>query len=209
MRAGVILAGGRSSRFGEDDKALADLDGVPMIRRVADQLTDAVDTLVVNCRPNQTRPLSEALSDYPLEVTVAEDAEPDRGPMTGIYTGLRATDAEYAVVVACDMPFVDPDFVEHLFERASGYEAAVPRLADGWFQTTQAVYRSRPMAAACEQALARGEQKIIEPLFDLDYVVVDETAVRSYAGLETFENVNTQDELEAAEERLRNRVSDE
>jgi molybdopterin-guanine dinucleotide biosynthesis protein A len=203
MRAGLVLAGGRSTRFGEGDKALARLDGVPMIRRVADRLTTVIDSLIVNCRPEQTGSLSAALADYPLEVTVAEDAEPDRGPMAGIRTGLQATDADYSVVVACDMPFVDPDFVEYLFERAAGHDAAVPRLGDGWFQTTQAVYRSRPMAEACERALARGEHRIVEPLFDLDYVVVDETAVETHASLETFENVNTQEELEAAEKRLR------
>ena len=174
-----------------------------MIRRVADRLVDAIDTVVVNCRPNQTRSLSKALTDYPLEVTMAEDAEPNRGPMAGIFTGLRATEAEYAVVVACDMPFVDPNFVEFLFERASGHDAAVPRLANGWFQTTQAVYRSRPMAEACERALDRGDNRIIEPLFELDYVVVDEAAVERCTGLETFENVNTKDELRIAEERLR------
>lgn len=203
MRAGVILAGGRSTRFGEADKAFAELAGVPMIRRVADRLTEVVDTLVVNCRADQTEPVRDVLADYPFGTTIAEDTEPDRGPMAGIRTGLRATDAEYAVVVACDMPFVDPTFVEHLFDRAAGHDAAVPRLDDGWYQTTQAVYRARPMAEACADALARGERRIVEPLFDLDFVVVDEAAVEAHSSLETFENVNTREELRAAEERIR------
>lgn len=43
---------------------------------------------------------------------------------------------------------------------------------------------------------------IIEPLFGLDYVVVPETEVREHADPETFENVNTREDLEAAARRL-------
>lgn len=208
MPTGVIVAGGRSTRFGDQDKATASLAGTPMIRRVADRLVDCVDALVVNCRPDQVAAIETALAGYPHRVTVAEDREPDQGPMAGIRTGLRAVDSEYAFVAACDMPFIDPLFVDYLFERAAGdqspdsHDAAVPRLGDEWFQTTHAVYRATPMADACDRALAEGEHKIIVPLFDLDYVVVDEPAVREHGSLETFENINTQAEFEAAADRL-------
>jgi molybdopterin-guanine dinucleotide biosynthesis protein A len=198
MPTGVILAGGRSTRFGDRDKAVAELAGTPMIRRVADRLVDAVDALVVNCRPEQVGALREALAGSPREVIFAEDERPDRGPMAGIMTGLRAAESPYAFVVACDMPFVDPRLVSHLFDRAAGRDAAVPRLGDRWFQTTHAVYRARPMAEACERALVRGEGKIIAPLFELDYAVVEEEEVLERADRRTFENVNTPEEFEAA-----------
>lgn len=234
MTAGIIIAGGRSTRFGDEDKAIADLGGVPMIRRVADRIEGVVDELVVNCRTEQTDSLAAALRGYGQPVQFAEDENPDRGPMAGILSGLRAVDATYAFVVACDMPFVDPALVEHLFERASGrdadelrssmsesetrerrsdavasesretefHDAAVPQLDDQWFQTTHAVYRAEPMAEACVAALERGEHKIIEALFELDYVVVTEDEVREYVSLDSFENVNTREEFEAAEARL-------
>ncbi|WP_101298177.1 molybdenum cofactor guanylyltransferase [Halegenticoccus soli] len=202
MRSAVVLAGGYSTRFGEADKAVAPLAGTPMIRRVADRLSSATDRLVVNCRREQEARLADALAGYPNPVTFALDPEPDRGPTAGIRTGLRAVDAEYAFVVACDMPFVDPDLVDYLFERAAGRDAAVPRIGDGWFQTTHAVYRARAMADACDAALARGESKVVAPLFDLDYVVVEEEEVRERASLDVFENVNTREELREAEARL-------
>lgn len=203
MAAGVIIAGGYSTRFGEGDKAIADLAGEPMIRRVAERLASAVDEVVVNCRSEQVVPLSEALKGYVYPLTFAEDPEPGQGPMAGIQTGLRAVDAEYAVVVACDMPFIDPALVDHLFDRAAGHDAAVPRTGDGWFQTTHAVYRASAMADACDAALERDEHKIIEPLFSLDYVVVEESEVRKISDLRTFENINTQAELEEAAEQFR------
>lgn len=202
MHTGVIIAGGRSTRFGDADKAVAELAGVPMIRRVADRLAGVVDELVVNCRADQRGAIAAALDGYEHPVAFALDEDPDRGPMAGIRTGLRAAAGEYAAVVSCDMPFVDPDFVEYLRGRAAGHDAAVPR-PDEWFQTTQAVYRATPMADACDEALARGESRIIEPLFELDYVVVDADEIRAHASADTFENLNTREEFDAAARRLR------
>jgi len=202
MPSGVILAGGRSTRFGERDKAVARLAGTPMIRRVADRIGDVVDELVVNCRPDQTPAIRSAMDGYPLAVRFAEDEKPDRGPVAGLRDGLRAARGTYAVVVACDMPFVEPALLEHLQERALGHEAAVPRLDDGWFQTTQAAYHAAAMADACDGALGRGDRRTVDALGDLDYVVVDETEVRRVAGVGSFENINTHEAFEAAADRL-------
>ncbi|SNR38221.1 molybdenum cofactor guanylyltransferase [Halorubrum vacuolatum] len=216
MTTGAIVAGGRSTRFGEADKSVAPLAGVPMIRRVANRLagTDdpippgagrasggdpVVDDLVVNCRADQREAIETALADVPLPVRWAIDEEPDLGPMAGIRNACRAAPSDYAFVVACDMPFVDPAFVATLFADAAGHDAAVPRLEDRWFQTTQAVYRADAMADACEQALARGDRKILDPLFELSYVVVDDATIRRRTEERTFENINTDDDLEAAE----------
>jgi molybdopterin-guanine dinucleotide biosynthesis protein A len=204
MRSAVIVAGGRSTRFGDADKAVADLAGVPMIRRVADRLEPVVDELVVNCRTDQREAIETALADFPLPVSFALDPETDEGPMAGIGTGLAACAGEYAVVVACDMPFVDAAVVKYLFGRAESedVDAAVPKLEDGWYQTTQAVYRADAMAAACEAALANGDRKILAPLEELAWVVVDEAAVAEHGDLGTFENLNTREEFEAAQERF-------
>ena len=202
MTAGVIVAGGRSTRFGDADKAVAELAGVPMVRRVADRLVERVDALVVNCRTDQRDAIAEALVGYPLPVAYAVDPDPDEGPMAGIRTGLRAVEGEYAFVCACDMPFLDPAVVDLLVERAAGHDAAVPKLDDGWYQTTHAVYRAEPMADACDRALARDEHKILAPLEQLDWVVVSEAAVRERGSVETFENLNTHEEFERAAERF-------
>lgn len=195
---GVVVAGGHSTRFGDRDKAVADLAGTPMIRRVADRIAEVVDRVVVNCRSEQVGPIREALAGFEPGVRFAEDPDPDLGPMAGIGTGLRAVDSQYAAVVACDMPFVDPTFLAYLAGRAAGHDAAVPQLDDEWYQTTQAVYRAEPMAEACDRALERGDRKIVAPLFELDYVVVGDAEIREHADPKTFENLNTGAEFEAA-----------
>ncbi|MFB6090092.1 MAG: molybdenum cofactor guanylyltransferase [Halobellus sp.] len=201
MRAVLVLAGGRSTRFGDRDKAVADLAGTPMIRRVVDRVVGIVDEVVLNCRSDQEDAIRAAFADADVDPTLAIDREPDAGPMAGIARGLEEVDAEYAFVVACDMPFVDPAFVEHLFERAEDHDAAVPR-PDEWFQTTQAVYRTEPMLAACRRALERDDSRIVAPLEDLDTVVLDRDEIERVSSMGTFENLNTHEEFERAVERL-------
>jgi len=217
MVSGAILAGGRSTRFGDADKSVAELAGVPMIRRVANRLAGAadpippgasrasggeavVDEVVVNCRPDQRDAIAAALEGLALPVQWAVDDEPDLGPVAGIRNACRAASSEYAAVVACDMPFVDPAFLDALVGDAAGRDAAVPRLDDDdWLQTTQAVYRTNAMAAACDRALARGDRKLLAPIDDLDRVVVDGETIRARTTERTFLNVNTRDDLAEAE----------
>jgi molybdopterin-guanine dinucleotide biosynthesis protein A len=202
MRSGVILAGGRSTRFGERDKAVVDLAGTPMIRRVANRIVDVVGELVVNCRPEQRQAIQDAMADYPLAVGYAEDETPDQGPMAGIRNGLATAEGEYAFVVACDMPFVESALADHLFARVQSHDAAVPRLDDEWLQTTQAVYHTDAMRRACDAALDSGARRIVVPLGELDYVVVEADDIQSVAPLDSFENVNTREEFETVRKRL-------
>ncbi|WP_280587477.1 molybdenum cofactor guanylyltransferase [Halorubrum sp. Boch-26] len=215
MTTGAIVAGGRSTRFGDRDKSVAELAGVPMIRRVANRLagTDdpvppgapraaggdpVVDDLVINCRPDQREAIAAAVEGVALPVTWALDDEPDLGPTAGIRNACRAAPSAYVAVVACDMPFVDPEFLASLRGDAAGHEAAVPRLDDRWLQTTQAVYQADAMAAACDRALARGDRKILAPLEELDRAVVGDETIRARTTERTFTNVNTSEELDEA-----------
>jgi molybdopterin-guanine dinucleotide biosynthesis protein A len=195
----VIVAGGRSTRFGERDKVLADLAGVPMVRRVAERLTN-VDELVVSCRADQTAAIEHALAG--MNVRYVEDPEPDGGPMVGVRAGLRALDADYAAVVAADMPLVDPTLLSHLFDRAAGHDAAVPR-HEGWLQPTQAVYRTDAMVEACAATLARGDRRLRAALSNIEYAVVDEAETREHTSSETFTNLNTRREFEVVAERFK------
>lgn len=216
MTSGAILAGGRSTRFGDADKSVVELGGVPMIRRVANRLagTDdpvppgadrasggesVVDDLVINCRPDQRDAIAAALDGVALPTRWALDDDVDLGPVAGVRNACRAAPGEYVAVVACDMPFVDPKFLGSLVADAADHDAAIPRLDDQWLQTTQAAYRADAMAAACDRALARGDRKLVAPLDELDWIPVDDATVRSRTTERTFTNVNTREELTEAE----------
>lgn len=208
--SGVVLAGGFSTRFGDEDKAIADLAGKPLIGYVVDALLEITDTIVVNCRADQREEIEAALEGELPERAALEfavDPVPDRGPVAGIRTGLEAVDHEYAAVVACDMPFCSPVLLELLAERAGGRDGAIVRLADGWFQPTQAVYRTDAMAGACADVLDSGGGRILRAIEAIDCVVLEEgdQALSTLAPetlSRTFESVDTRTELEQAARRL-------
>jgi molybdopterin-guanine dinucleotide biosynthesis protein A len=199
-RTGVIVAGGRSTRMGDRDKTVVDIAGTPMIRRVADRLFEATDELVVNCRADQREAIADALTG--LDPRFAIDEDPDRGPVAGIATGLRAVETSAAAVVACDLPLLDSELLEYLFGRADGHDAAVPKPSD-WFEPLHAIYRPEPMVDACETALAEGDVRVIEPLFSLDYVVVERADLLEHGSLDSFESVDTPEDVRDAAENLK------
>lgn len=203
MRTGVILAGGYSTRFGEADKAFSHIDGTPLTRHVADRLRPVIDTLVINAREDQHERFAKDMDGYPLEVIYAIDDVAGGGPVSGMATGLSAVPAGTALafVVACDMPFVEADLVDALFELAEAEAdvgAVVPTSSDGWHQVLHAVYRPAPTIDACRAAIARDERKVLAPLSRLHVRYVDPDELTQYGGERSFENVNTPGELEAA-----------
>lgn len=206
MRAGVILASGQSPPSGGREASVTPLAGIPVIRRVADRLTTVVDVLMVSCRDSQRGPIGVALARYELSYYLVVNPAPEERPTSGIRTALRGvereTDAEFTFVATRDMPFLDPELVDFLFERVQGHDAAIPR-ANGRHVTTHAVYRVGAMANACRRALARGETGRMAPLDSLDWVSVEESTLRSRGSAESLETVDTPEAFAAAERRLR------
>ncbi|WP_092902861.1 molybdenum cofactor guanylyltransferase [Halostagnicola kamekurae] len=197
----VVLAGGYSRRFDDGDKALAELEGTPMIRRVVDRIGAVTDDVVVNCRSDQRDSVEGALSGADATIRFAIDPVPDRGPVAGIHAGLEECEREYAAVVACDMPFVDPALIETLFDRARERDGAVVELESGWLQTTQAVYRTAAMARACAETMGAEDNRVLAALEKIDCVTLYERALEGI-DQRTFESIDTRESLRAAEKRV-------
>ncbi|MDI6025983.1 molybdenum cofactor guanylyltransferase MobA [Corticibacterium sp. UT-5YL-CI-8] len=110
--AGVILAGGRSSRMGGGEKGLLDLGGRTLLQHVADRLAPQVDTVALNSN-------GEPEFFVSLGVPVVADTLSDRqGPLAGVLTGMiwarsqnRFSDL---VTVTCDTPFFPADLTARL-----------------------------------------------------------------------------------------------
>ncbi len=199
MVAGVLVCGGRSTRFGDQDKVCTALDGTPLVRHVADRIAPVIDSLVVNCRRSQATCIENALTDYPHPTTYAYDDREDAGPLYGIGRGLTATDEDVAVVVACDMPFVDPDFLATMLHRLEGHDVVIPRHGEGnWYQPLQAAYRVSAMVSAVDRALEEGVERPIQPALSLDAVTIEAEELWQHADEHTFFNVNTRSDLQTA-----------
>jgi molybdopterin-guanine dinucleotide biosynthesis protein A len=183
----IILAGGQSRRMGRD-KALIDYRGRPIIAHVIDTLRAVSDDVaVVSNRPELYSPFG---------ARVVADYDPPCGPLGGIAVGLQAALHPLAVVVACDMPFLNLALLRWLVELADGYDAVVPQ-AGAEFEPLHAVYR-RECHDPIVQRIERGERRVISFFADvrLRIVLEAEWRVLDPAG-RSLVNLNTPDDLEA------------
>ena len=136
MAAGVVLAGGRSSRMGTP-KAWLDWHGTTLLRRTCEVVGRGTGGPIV-----VVRALDQDLPELPRAVRVVEDEHEGRGPMQGLLAGLAAVEAEVAFVAATDMPFLHPRFVAAVCAGAGdGVDAAVPHVG-GFRQPLAAAYRT-------------------------------------------------------------------
>lgn len=114
---GVILAGGRSSRFGSN-KAFATYEGIPLIDRVVNVMSPLFQKLVI---------VTNNPAEYErLHLPLLRDLEPYKGPLGGIYTALRQTSNDTLFVVGCDMPLLSEEVIRKIIEQGKGADAAVP-----------------------------------------------------------------------------------
>ena len=186
---GVIQAGGRSVRMGERPKALIELGGRSIIERVLAGLAPAVDdVLVVTNTPE--------LYAF-LGLAMVPDIYPDHGSLGGIYSGLKAAAGEAALTVACDMPFLHPEVVRLVAERAGEGHVAIPRVGRQ-LETMHAAY-GKACLPSIEERLVAGRLKIVEFLEHVRVVEVAEADVARFRDPQVaFMNVNTPAELERA-----------
>lgn len=190
MLSVVVQAGGQSSRMGRD-KALVQLAGLPMIQHVLARLVGLGDeTLVTTNNP-------DALEF--LGLPLIPDEEPGAGALWGLRTALRAARGNAVLVVACDMPFVNRLLLEHLIALSPKADVVVPRWNDR-YQTMQSVYARKKCLSAVEDALDRGERRMISfyPHVKVRIVSPEDVAEFDPKG-RSFFNVNTPEELLEAE----------
>jgi molybdopterin-guanine dinucleotide biosynthesis protein A len=195
----VVLAGGKSSRLGAD-KALLLLDGQPLIARTVQQLSILSDDLIV---VTNTPERYELLG---LTARLVTDERPGEGSLMGIYSGLKAARHPYALVVACDMPFLNPPLLRTMLSMAPGYDVVVPRLA-GMLEPLHAVYSSDCLPWIA-RLLAEGRRKVIAffPYVKVRYV--EEREIDRFDPLHlSFVNVNTPQDWEQVQGLLSTRNS--
>jgi molybdopterin-guanine dinucleotide biosynthesis protein A len=198
-RSGLLLAGGRSTRFGEPDKALAELDGAPLLCHTAAALAPVVDELVVNCREAQRDAFEAALAplDERLPVRFAIDPVSDEGPVAGLLTGLRVTRGRHVAVAGCDQPFLRTATVADLFAHARGGAGsdtatpagAAPLVEDGR-EPLGAVYHRQRAREAAINTMAAGSRALRDVL-----ARVDPAAVPVAPGV--VRDIDTRDDLDS------------
>ena len=196
-RSAIVLAGGFSSRFGQD-KGVLELAGKPLIRRVVDAVAGLVDEVVVVT--NSEERIARYAEVMGGGVRFVVDVCEARSPLIGALSGFGAARGEYSLLLPFDTPFVSGAVVSLLFELCEGRAAVIPRWPNGYIEPLHAVYQTRLALEAAEGAVAEGRLQVralIERLRGVRYVstmVVQQLD----PGLLTFFNVNTPADLDKA-----------
>lgn len=129
---GVILAGGKSSRMGED-KATKLHKGEPFLSHVIKVLETFTNQIII-------------ISDHKIHDQFNHpritDIIPEQGPLGGIYTGLTHSKTNKNIVLSCDIPFIVPEIISNLLNH--------------YDQTYDAIlYRSSPLIGIYHKSLAK------------------------------------------------------
>ncbi|AKB28542.1 Molybdopterin-guanine dinucleotide biosynthesis protein [Methanosarcina siciliae T4/M] len=200
-RSAIMLAGGRGRRMGMVEKALLKFEGKTILGRLLENLFRVVDEVILSVRDiPQKEKLLPVLEKFPdREIRFCFDSREDAGPLEGIRAGLLESRSEYSFVCAGDMPFVNPEVVDLLFEKADGHDAALPRWEkDRMYEPLHAVY-SRKMLLEIEKVFEGGRHSVLTPVFEMkDVVFVEISEIREIdPELRTFANINTVEDLES------------
>ena len=183
---GVILAGGKSSRFGSN-KALAMVDGKPLIQHVADLMSSLFPECIL---------ITNTPAEYEfLSLPMTHDRYQDSGPLAGIHAALLKISTPRAFVVACDMPNLSPELIQYICNiNEQEYEVIIPSPEKGQ-EPLFGIYHKKSLEVI-ESYLQQKDFKIISVLEDLQVRRVSEQEILSITeDLGCFKNINRPTDL--------------
>jgi len=173
------------------DKGLLQFGKFKMVEYILHQISGMGEkNFIVSNQPEEYQKFG--LPVYP-------DIYQNIGALGGFHTIFSFLERDYAVVLACDMPFVNRDLINYLISLTKDFDIVVPRLTQNEFvEPFRAVY-SKKCLYAVERAIARGNRKVISFFDDLRVRYVEKNEIHIYdADERSFFNVNTPADLQQA-----------
>jgi len=174
-----ILAGGASSRMGTD-KSLLPVEGQTFTERIAETLLTLTGSVSVVGRQSDSSLPSVA------------DVYPQWGALGGLHAALAACRRDWAIVVACDLPFVSAELFSFLAEKRMDHEAVVPVQEDERPQPLAALYRVDPCRQRATELIEAGRRRPLDLLEAVKTRWVSFAEIRNLDQAERFfVNINT------------------
>ena len=175
-----ILAGGASRRMGTDKSKLV-IHHQTFTERIAETLFEVTDSVTL---------VGKALDDSTLPKV--PDVYPQWGALGGLHAALAACSREWAIIVACDLPFVTRELFSHLAALRLDHEAVVPLQQDGRPQPLAALYRADPCRERAAALIQAGRRRPLDLLEAVDTRWVAFAEIRNLDQADRFfVNINT------------------
>lgn len=175
----IILAGGKSSRMGED-KGLMVYNEKPMIQHVIDAVLPVTNRIIISANSDVYKQFN-----YPI----FSDLTIDKGPLGGIVTTLAQSETEINWVLSCDAPAITTEMLRKLVNQLGDYDAVVPKIGEK-IHPLIAVYR-KSILNRFKENLALNQLKMTAVLNEMhvNYYKVDESDQFN------FKNLNSKADL--------------
>lgn len=182
----IILAGGKSSRMGFDKQFLK-IDKRRLMDKIISKLrSDFDEIIIVTNKPGHYLGLSQI---------IREDIILGKGPLSGIHSGLKVASSKYSLVVACDMPNLNMDYISYMKENV-GQHGCTTRFGD-WIEPFSSFY-SKDIVEDIEAYLKTNKRSIHDLLVNLQINYIDEQVARSFSpNWDMFLNLNTKEDLDS------------
>jgi molybdopterin-guanine dinucleotide biosynthesis protein A len=179
---GFILIGGASSRMGTD-KARLLVEGQTFVQRIAGELGQVAHSVTL---------VGNNSNDFPLNLPSSPDVYKSWGALGGVHAAMSQCRAEWALVVACDLPFVTASLFALLARSRDDFEAVAPIQSDGRPQPLCAVYRVAPCLTMAETLINSGERRPIALLQSVRTRWISFAELEELGGADKFfDNINT------------------
>ena len=185
---GVVLAGGRASRMGGEDKGLLLLNGIPLWQHVANSLAKQVDRVVLSANRNLDRYRASGLA------VIEDTLDNFHGPLAGMLAVMNQTAADWFLFCPCDTPGIPSDLAERLTSGRN--DAPVVWVTDGERDHPTVALVHRQVIPQLAAYLAAGERRVMLFMRQVGGHAVDFSDCRS-----AFININTPDDLIARQEK--------
>jgi len=185
----IILAGGNSKRMGFDKQFISMGD-----MSITEYIIIALKPLFSNVILVTNKPQAYDMAD----VEIAEDLYRGYGPLGGIHAGLTKSQSQYNYIIACDMPYINKDYIQYmtkiLIDSEYKAEAVITKFGD-WIEPFNAFY-SKALIPKIEASIFMDKKKISGLLNMSEVLYVEENIARSFSpDWSMFMNLNTEKDL--------------
>ena len=181
----IILAGGESIRMNKDKKFLI-FHGKSFLERSIDLCKIFSDDVIVSLGNSNQK--AEVLSKGIQGIRIVLDHLSHKGPLIGLYNGLKQCSHEYVLVIPCDVPFLDKFILKSMIDHRQGYDAIVLR-SGKLIEPLLAIYKVKSMLEICEESINSRKWDVKGAVLKLKLIKYIDVEIKS------FFNVNTREDF--------------
>ena len=183
----IILAGGKSTRFGAD-KALAHFNGKTLIHNAIELAKEVTSNIII---------ISNQDGYDQLEFPVFPDIYKDVGPIGGVHSGLVNSNSELNFILAADMPHVTLPLIKYTINKATITSNGVIPIANGLPEPLCGVYLKRAITTI-EKCIKEEKLKMMDVLKEIKVEYFEVNAEMNFYSPYLFSNINTVEDLKNA-----------